>query len=481
MRIVLGSIQQETNTFNPALSTVGDFMLAEGNAMLEHIAVASFFQEAGCSLTPTLYANAVPAGRLAKADFHQLLQRMMARFPARDEIDGVWLYCHGALDVEEIGSGDLAILHTVREHVGPKVPIAVALDFHANLDERISKLANIICGYRTAPHTDMDETQLRAARCLLACLSDKTMPQPVLLRVPLILTGDKVITAAEPMKTIIQACEQLSSQAGLMDASVFNGQPWVDAPQTGASAVVVARESASIPKAGQQAARLAQMLWQARDQYRFQAAARDPDQAVREALAEKEGPVFISDSGDNTTAGAPGESTELLRLLLQHHPLHQTLLAGLTAPSTVTHCQDYMPGQTVDFPDSLGDECAGLIRQLKLQPVLRSTGRLLGWYGEDAGACAVLSLPGLDLLLTQRRCAVTSPQIIESAGLTFTDYRLIVVKLGYLYPSLAAVAKKAYLAMTSGASCEIIEKIPYEKITRPIYPIDQDFDWQPGF
>ena len=241
MRIIMGSIQQETNTFNPAPATVADFILAEGEAMYGHVAVADYLRSEGCCLIPTLYAHALPAGRLAQPDFRVLLERMLAAFPVDEKIDGVWLYCHGALDVDGIGSGDVAILQAVRKRVGQAVPIAVALDFHANLNERICELANIICGYRTAPHTDMAQTQLRAARLLVESIRRGELPQSVLMRVPLIITGDKVITAEEPMRTIIQACETCSENPGILDASVFNGQPWVDAPDTGASAVAVAQ------------------------------------------------------------------------------------------------------------------------------------------------------------------------------------------------------------------------------------------------
>lgn len=479
MRIIIGSFQQETNTFNPVFSTVEDFVLAEREEMYGHVAVTEYFRSEGCLLIPTLYAHALPAGRLAQPDFQTLLDRMLAAFPSDEKVDGVWLYCHGALDVDGIGSGDLAILQAVRERVGPGVPIAVALDFHANLNERICTLANIICGYRTAPHTDMAQTQLRAARLLVESIRRGELPHSVLLRVPLIITGDKVITEEEPMRSIILACETCSQSPEILDASVFNGQPWVDAPDTGASALVVARNAAAKPAARACAEKLALMLWHAREQYRFLADAVDVQTAVSKALAQAEGPVFISDSGDNTTAGAPGESVCLLSCLLQH-PLDQVLLAGLTAPASVDHCQHEKKGQAIRFQDSVDDAFARLMCRLNLQPVLRSRGRLLGWYGEDAGDYAVLNLPGLDILLTRQRCAVISPEIIESADLAFCDYRVIVVKLGYLYPALAATAKHAYLALTPGASCETIESIHYQKISRPIYPIDRDFNWTPA-
>jgi microcystin degradation protein MlrC len=474
MRIVVGSIQQETNSFNPVSSCIDDFTRVEGAAMLPWVAVTQYLEEEGCEILPTLYANAVPAGRLEAVAFEELLQGLLDRFPSEGPVDGVWLYCHGALDVDGIGSGDVAILEAVRRRVGQDVPIAVALDFHANLDGRIAGLANIVCGYRTAPHTDMAETQLRAARLLVESIRHHELPRVALVQVPTIVSGDKVITAVEPMRSIIEASIRCGDVEGLLDASVFNGQPWVDAVNTGASALVVARGERFIESARVEAHHLARLLWDARTVYRFQAAALEPEDAVEQALHSQEFPVFLSDSGDNTTAGAPGNSVLLLRMLLGR-PRERVLLAGLTLPRTVDLCRTLDVGDTVPMGGEV--EFDRLMQESGLRPVLHSRGRILGWDGSDAGDAVVLSVPGMDMILTERRCAVVSPEIIESVGISFNEYRVIVVKLGYLYPKLAEVARKAYLALTPGASCETIERIPYTRIRRPIYPIDTDFEW----
>jgi microcystin degradation protein MlrC len=445
--------------------------------MLSHVAVTDYLRAAGCQIIPTCYAHALPGGRLDLTGFQTMLSELLARIPDQ-AVDGVWLYLHGALEVEGIGSGDVAIVSAVRARVGSSVPIALALDFHANLDERIATLADIICAYRTAPHTDMAETELRAARLLVESINRREKPCCALVRVPLILTGDKVLTAVEPMRSIIQACLEIGQMPGLLDAAVFNGQPWVDAPQTGASALVVARRAADLALARQQAAYLAGLLWRARDQYAFQAVAVEAATAVRAALARADRPILISDSGDNVTAGAPGDRVDLLRVLLDQAP-QDCLLAGLTAPDTVARARDCPIGRPLRFDASAGDQFGRLMGDMGLQPVVRRHCQMLGWYGEDGGPAVVLALPGLDLIVTERRCAVISPAIIAATGLSIADYRVIAVKLGYLFPELADIAAGAYLALTPGASCEVIEALPYRQITRPVYPLDHDFDWQP--
>lgn len=65
-------------------------------------------------------------------------------FPVAKKIDGIWLYLHGAMEVEEIGSGEVALLSAIRKKVGYDIPISVALDFHANNSTELTKYTNII-------------------------------------------------------------------------------------------------------------------------------------------------------------------------------------------------------------------------------------------------------------------------------------------------------------------------------------------------
>lgn len=85
----------------------------------------------------------------------------------KDNLDGVYLSLNGGMTVENIGSGEHRVLADVRAIVGRDMPIAVSLDMHANNRIGIERLANVITGYHTAPHEDVEETQLSAARALV--------------------------------------------------------------------------------------------------------------------------------------------------------------------------------------------------------------------------------------------------------------------------------------------------------------------------
>ena len=83
---------------------------------------------------------------------------------------------------------------------------------------------------------------------------------------------------------------------------------------------------------------------------------------------------------------------------------------------------------------------------------------------------------GIDAIVTARRCALTKPRIFEGLGLKLDDYRFVVVKLGYLYPELARIAKRTLLALTTGGSTERLQDMGMTRIRRPLFPLDDDFE-----
>ena len=466
MNIAVGSLQQEANSFCPLLADETAFDYAAGEAMLQNIAVTDLFRQAGAVLWPTIYANAVPCGTLKREAFLRLAGDLVERLPDAARLDGVWLYLHGAMNVEGLGSGELALLKMVREKVGWEVPVAVALDFHANLPPELMDTVNVVCGYKTAPHADMRETQIKAGECLLRCIREGLRPRPVIEKIPMMLSGDTVITAEEPMRGVMERAAALAGRPDILDISVFSGQSWVDAPQAGACVVV--SPAGPVPDAKELARDVARRFWDARRDFRFQVPALEPAEAVALAAASPESPVFVSDSGDNTTAGAAGDSTELLRHLLEQPA--PCLAAGITDRPFVEAFWDCPAGTALTA--SLGGTLDPANPRLTLEAVLGRSGRSLGWDGFDAGRAVVVRSGQTDVLVTENRCSIISPEILLSMGLDFRDYKIVAVKLGYLYPKLAAAAPKAVLAFTSGSSCVAIEKLKFREISRPMFPID---------
>ena len=475
MKIIVGLLHHETNTLSPVKTRQEDFEIIWGEKILEKLAVTPLFQESGVEIIPTLYANALPSGKVEEQVFLDLRDEILRVVSEAGPVEGIWLYLHGSMEVENIGSGEANLISGLRKIAGSEIPIALALDFHANMTEVLVKETNIICGYRTAPHTDQAETQIRAGKLLLKCIEESLLPEPVMMRPPLLISGDMVTTTVDPGKSLIRELGATEAQEGILYASLFAGQPWVDAPNTGPSVIVTAKENQDV--ALREAKRLAKLFWEGRDKFHFEEEAAEPQEAVERALGAKERPVFITDSGDNTTAGAAGDDTYLLRILMDKRA-KETLVAGITDGEVVNSYQN------LEIGDQIQTELGAKLDREKSQSVrikgtLKARGRMQGWFGEDAGAAVVISTKGIDIIVTEKRCGVVSPEIIVSAGVNLSDYRIIVVKLGYLWDALRKISPRTILALTPGASCEAIEKIKFHHIRRPVYPLDRDLEWDP--
>ena len=477
MRIIVGMLHTESDTFSPVKTRMEDFEVVRGKNVLDRVAVTSLFKEANADIVPTLWANALPGGTTDKETYLELRSGILDSISREGKIDGIWLYLHGAMEVEDIGSAEADLVSEIRKIIGDKIPIAVALDLHANIPDALVKHVNVICGYRTAPHVDQVETQLRAGRLLLRCIREKLLPQPVMVRPPLIVTGDIVTTTVDPGKSLIRELSAIEARKGILCASLFVGQPWVDAPNAGASVVVCAERDPSI--ALEEAKRLAKLFWNARERFHFEEEPAEPEQAAIIALSARERPLFITDSGDDTTAGAPGDNAYFLKLMLEKG-VKEALVAGITDPEVVASCQKLSVGDEIEVRLGgrldKGSDSVQIRAKLKAKSRIHASGPLS--YG-DVGSAVVLATEGIDVIVTEKRVGVVSPEIIESSGVKLGDYKTIVVKLGYLFDALRKVSTRTVLALTPGASCDVIERIKFQNVRRPIYPVDKGFEWEP--
>jgi microcystin degradation protein MlrC len=469
MRIAIASLQQESNSLTPLNSHERDFDLARGTDMYKKVHVMHLLEEAGAEVVPTLYAHALPGGPLEKSCFLHMAGEIIEGIPP--DVDGIWLYLHGALFVRELGSGETYLLRRIREKVGFNIPISAALDFHANNTDEFISLCNVICGFRTAPHRDQIETECKAMRLLLHCIRNRLLPKPQMARANVIVPGDCVQTGIPPLAEIMAKADEIEEAPGILCAQVFNGQPWVDTPYTGPSMVVTHEHDEGLAK--QYAAILARMFYEARGDFHFLVEALKPGEAIRRALEAPEETVFLSDSGDNTTAGASGDNAFLLNRLLQGG-VQNALLAGIADAEACGLCYKANIGDTLTL--KVGGSLDSKSETAIITGILRRRGDVLGYTGDNGGPSALIECRGITVIITQRRAAFTSPEIFRSARVDPLRYKLVVVKLGYLFPPLAAIAPRTILVLSPGSSTEHLADMGHQHIRRPMYPLDEDFE-----
>ena len=67
----------------------------------------------------------------------------------------------------------------------------------------------------------------------------------------------------------------------------------------------------------------------------------------------------------------------------------------------------------------------------------------------------------------------------HTAGLEPLDHKLVVVKLGYLFPELRAIAPREILTLSPGYADMDLGRLPFKHVNRPMYPLEQDINWTP--
>lgn len=470
MRIVIGSLQCEGNSLTPLRSRFKDFDYVPGEAMFQKVVVTDFFRERGCSLVPTIYARALPGGAVAYEDYMRLAKELVDAIP-EDGIDGIWLYLHGAMCVEGIGSGETYLLKMIRDKVGNNIPISLALDFHANNTDELMGLANCITGYRTAPHRDREETQIRAAELLLKCLEKKILPSPQIARANVVPCGDSVQTDIEPLKSIMKMARDMEQNIpGLLSVEVFNGHPWIDEPYMGPNFVVTHEYDTT--KALECATCLAEEYYARRHEFQFLIEAVEPEEAIRLAMNAEEDTVFLSDSGDNTTAGATGDNAYMLNRLRKAGATN-VLLAGIADKEACQACYRAALGEVLTL--QVGGSLDTASEKAEITGTLIHKGDLMSYtYGPPIPS-ATIDCGGITVVITEKRTPLCRPDILESIHLDWKNFKIVVVKLGYLFPELAQVAPRSILAFTPGSSAERLEDMHMKHIRRPMFPLEDNF------
>ena len=448
MKILVGAFQCESNTFSAAKAGKESFYILHGDEAKNKLFASHLFEEAGFEVVPLVYAVSLPSGMVTRECFDEVLADFRARAAGHPDAAGVYLYLHGAMYVEGLGSGEEWTVKELRKTVGDTIPITLAQDFHGNLSDGLVPLVQGIAGYRTAPHTDYDDTERRAAEALMKLLASRTStlytstrPTTPSLVIPhffriKVQFADAAQTSVEPYVSVLRMIRELDADPRVVTASVFNGQPWVDAPFMSASVVVYS--IADHDEIHAKAKAIADYFDAHKTDLKFGVPAVAPENLVA-AVRNMAKPVFVSDSGDNTTAGAAGESDFLLTFL--RGTGLRTLFTSLYDPNAVAKCA----GQAV------------------------GCGRILGFVGEDAGEGVVVRDGNVDIVYSTVRTSFTMKEHFAAMGLNPADYDVVVVKQGYLWPGAAELAASQVFCLTPGTATNDFSTLPFKHLEGEYY------------
>ena len=465
-RIAIGGLHIESSTFSPHRSTAADFDVRRGPELL-----ARYKDLPGdIDWVPLLHARALPGGVVDRSFFDTISAELLERLRDAGPLDGVYLDIHGAMSVEGMTDAEGAIATAARAIVGPDVLMSASMDPHGNVSRDLISALDLATSHRMSPHEDAPLTKARAIRNLVACLRDGIRPQRAWCRVPVLLPGERACTRDEPARSIYGALPRYETADGIIDAAVWIGYAWADEPRCGAAVVVSGTDRDAIIHATRE---IAQTYWQRRAGFTFSTAAGDADWAIATALHSKERPFFISDSGDNPTAGGGGDAVFMLERLLANESLASgratAIWASIVDPSVVAQCVAAGEGATLDLKlgGAFGSNGGASLR-------VRSHVERLRRADPVGGDIVVLRCGGVHAVVTSRRKPYHLISDFTDLGLAQAQVDATVVKVGYLVPELFDAARGWVIALTPGGVDQDIVRLGHRRIERPMYPLDPD-------
>lgn len=467
--IFLAAFSLESNTFTPNKTALSDFNIQYGSDMLQELGCADYLKNKGYRLIPSVSAIGDPNGVVPLEVYRTVVNNIISALPSDGSVDGVWLNLHGAMQVEFINSGEAFLVSQIREKVGPKVPIAIVLDMHANFPLALARLANIIVGYRTAPHTDIEDCYQQAAALLDRAIETNSLPWTMCIKIPMTLPGEYATTDVYPAKYIIEQLRLIDKLDNVWHASYFTGMTWIDSVH-GRSTLVVSGSGENRSHIIQAMQKLAEDIWNVRHDFKLHETGYSPEDAVRLAVHDPAKLVFISDSGDNVTAGGSGDNAYLLNLLMSKG-VRNVLVAGIYDAQAVEACSKAGIGQTLQL--SIG----GALDSRSTRVQLAQARIKFIYYEKEQPISVLVAMNGIEIIITAKRVCFISEDSLKVHGANYRDYHIIVVKLGYLFPGLTEIKDKSMMALTEGTTMLDVRQLQFQNQKRPLYPLEDNFQY----
>jgi microcystin degradation protein MlrC len=432
---------------------------------------------------PVVMADATPSGKVTRAAFEAFTAEILAALDEGEPVDGLFLPLHGAMVTEHADDGEGALLEALRAKVGRGLPIAVTLDLHANVTETMAELADILVSYRTYPHVDQYEIATEAADLLARTLAGEIAPGCTVARGAMLDGADHGRTTAPgPMTEVLKSAAGFRKEPGVLSVSINAGFPWADIPFAGPTAVVVG--DGESPRYAEIAEALIEEIWDKRQRRTIQTVSVAEAMAAVAAAEPGAGPVVLADYADNPGGGGYGDSVDLLDGMIAAG-LENAAYATMFDPEAAALCTQAGAGAEVTL--SLGGkveprfgaplEVTGKVARLT-DGRLTFDGPMNAGVSVDMGPTAVLAVASgsgsIEVVVTSGRFQAYDRQYLVHAGIDPAAKSVVAVKSAQHFRAAFAPLARDIIVVDGGGGLTSanFKELPFEKLRRPVYPLD---------
>lgn len=495
--IAIAGLACETSTFTPSRTDKAAFHPQYGPdaAALYHFLDKDTPLDKAADWHGALIGRALPGGMITREAYESLASEMVEQLEkivssTAGGIDGLWFDIHGAMVVEDLDDSEADLLCRVRAVIGPTVIVSASMDLHGNVSRDLVHMLDLITCYRMAPHEDELDTKERACINLVDCLTGNKGRRPIKawIPVPILLPGEQTSTRDEPAKHIYAAVPTVESLPGILDAAIWVGYAWADEPRNRAAIVVTGWDAEAVAAGAE---RLARLFWAARADFHFVAPTGTLDECLDVAVAASPAskPYFISDSGDNPTAGGSGDVTWGLTQLLKRPEFQEPSATGVsTGDSIKTVIYASIPGPEAvkaaveaGIGNTVSVTAGAAVDNLHAGPIsLTGVVHSIKHGDKYARTEVVLKVRGkVYVILTELRKPYHKEKDFTDLDLQPREADIVLVKIGYLEPQLYDMSADWMLALTPGGVDQDLKRLGHHRIRRPMFPFDTDFEDRP--
>ncbi len=493
MKIAVCEFRQESNSFNPVVTT-RDYFECGGifsgdafvqKALKEPCAVSGMLHElseAKAEVIPAYSMVSQSGGPVDQALMDEFLEHTLPVLEAHLPLDGVLVSLHGATQGTgcEDFSGD--ILEKIRALVGEKTVISCSCDLHANVTDKFIRNADYVCGYQTYPHTDYFETGSRAARMAIGRLLGEEIHM-VGVRLPMIAPANSYTTLSGFFGDLMREAKELIADGTLMDVSIFQMQPWLDVSVGGTTVLAIAGDR---DVAAAKSMYLARKLFDNRGLFESRMMSIDEIIDIAEKN-DKDMPVILVDSSDSTNAGAPGDSAAVVRRLVERDSklsvafvlndepaVRAAFAAGRGAELKLTL------GCSKDKTYSISADVTATVVDLFPDATFTQEGPAGKGLINHIGDAAVLRVGNIDVLVCESIAGNGDPQLYRAFGIEPLKHQLVVVKACTSYrAAYLLMSDLIYDANTAGAACPDLNTFHYAHLPKSFAPFNKVWPGDP--
>ncbi|WP_193370939.1 M81 family metallopeptidase [Pelagibius marinus] len=437
-----------------------------------------------CQLVPLISADGGATGPIEQSLLDEMTAAICNRISDALPLDAVYLALHGSSKGTKDEDPEATLLRQVRRIIGPDVPLVITLDLHANVSEEMVEQVDALISYRTNPHIDMTERGMEAAD-LVASMLKGMCTKIGFVKLPLIAPSPTQLTDNHPICEVLDYARSLWTPP-ILNISLTTGYTHGDSPKSGMAVTVTAdRDEASAKRV---AFAVASKLWAERDEFVMRLTSiADAVSLARKADFDREKPaVVFADTSDNPGGGARGNTVWLLSAF-HMEGVKNCALGGLYDPLLAAEAHELGEGATflARFNRDEEDPLSGIFEAQATVERLHG-GRCVGRKGIaagqsiDLGPTCLLRIDGIQVLVISQRQQCVDPIFFEMVGVDLTQVRSLVVKSrGHFRAGFSEFFGPAqtFDVDAPGLTARRLNAFPFNKIPRPMYPIDAHATW----